>query len=221
MGLEHPRRVVHHLGPERQLARDVELPRMDQQRNVSTIRQRRMPLGGRALDIDKARMRVLRVEDRVLVALRERELQVELDRRVGRAQKVEVAHGVGTHPVDQLVQWDETARALGHLALFQVDHLVQDDHQPFSIDSERSRGGLQAIDVAVMVGGPHFDDPLEMPALEPAQEIAEVGREIGRLAVGADDDAVLLVRPDLLAQAVLLFRGRTKPQGAIAFLEKA
>ena len=70
MRLEQPCRVLYHLRPERQLARDVELPGLDQQRNVSVVGKRGVPLSGRGLDVDETRMRVLGVEDRVLVALR-------------------------------------------------------------------------------------------------------------------------------------------------------
>src|SRR5712692_8794783 len=69
--------------------------------DVRFVRQLRMPLARGGLDVGEPRVRVLRVKDRVLIALRERQLEVELDRRVGRAKQVEVAHGVAAHSLHE------------------------------------------------------------------------------------------------------------------------
>ena len=214
-------RVLDDLGPERELARDVELPRLDQQRHVGRLGQLRMLLRRGRLDVDQPRVRVLRVVDGVLVALRDRELEVELDGGVRRAQQVEVAHGVRSDPVDQLVEGDEAPGALRHLALLEVDHLVKDDHQLLGVEAQRADRRLHARHVAVVVGAPHLDHAVEPALLEAAQQVAEVRGEVGRLAVGADDHAVLVLRQHLLAEAVLLLQGRPEPQRAVALLEVA
>src|ERR1700704_282776 len=112
MWLEQARRVFYDLGPERQLPRDVQLPGFDEKRDVGALRQLRMLFQSSGLDIDQSGMRVLRVVDGILVALRDRQLEVELDRGVRRAQQVEVPHRIRTDPVDQLVQRHKAPRAL-------------------------------------------------------------------------------------------------------------
>ena len=95
--------ILHDLRPERELAGNVELPRMDEQRNVGVLRQARMLLAGGDLHVDQPRVRVLRVVNGVFIALRDRELEVELDGGVRRAQKIEVADGIRSDTIDQLV----------------------------------------------------------------------------------------------------------------------
>src|SRR5438874_13100318 len=71
-----------------------------------------MFLGGGELDVEKTGVRVLRVEDGVLIALRQRELQVELDGRVGRAQQIEVADCVAAKPTTNPAQGTKPAARL-------------------------------------------------------------------------------------------------------------
>ena len=82
MRLEQGGRVLDHVRPERQLPRHVQLPRVDEQPNVGCLGQLGMLGAGRHLDVRQPRVRVLRVIHRVLAALGDRELEVELDRRV-------------------------------------------------------------------------------------------------------------------------------------------
>src|ERR1700694_3519284 len=80
--LEQVGRVLHDLGPQRELACNIELPRVDQKRYVRRLRQFGMPFHRGGLDVEEPGVRVLRVVNRVLAALGERELEVELDRGV-------------------------------------------------------------------------------------------------------------------------------------------
>ena len=136
-------------------------------------------------------MCVLRVVHGVLIALRDSQLQVELDRRVWRSQEIEVADGVRSHTIDELVERDEATRPLAHLAFFEIDHLMKDDHELLRVEAERGRGGLHTGHVAVVVRGPHLDHAVEAALLEAAQEVAKVAGKVGRLAVGPNDNAVL------------------------------
>ena len=60
----------------------------------------------------------------------------------------------------------------------------------------------------MVVRGPHLDHSVEVALLEAAQQVAEVRREIGRLAVGPNDDAVLLFIVRL-----------AEPEGAVSVLD--
>ena len=114
MRLQQAGRILDDLRPERQLASHVQLRGQGEQRDVGLFGQPRMSLAGRRLKVDQPGMRVLRVVDGILVALGDRQLEVELDRRVRRAQEVEVPHGIRADPVDQFVEGDEAPGALGH-----------------------------------------------------------------------------------------------------------
>src|SRR5215470_10510351 len=60
-----------------------------------------------------------------------------------------------------------------------------------------------------MPSAPDFDHPLEPALLEPAEQIAEVGREVRRLAVRAVDHAIFF----------LCLGGVAEPHGAVLLLE--
>ena len=60
------------------------------------------------------------------------------------------------------------------------------------VGAERLDRGPHPRDVAVMVGAEHVDQPVEA-ALELVPVVGDVGGEVGRLAVGADQDPVLVV----------------------------
>ena len=109
-----------------------------------------------AQDRGDPRVRVLHVVDRVLGRLLAREVEVEVDRRVVRALQHEEARRVDADLVDQLVERDELAAALGHrralAALDEVDELQHRDLERVGIGAERRHRRLHARDVAVMVG---------------------------------------------------------------------
>ena len=60
------------------------------------------------------------------------------------------------------------------------------------VGAERRDRGAQPGDVAVVVGAEHVDQPAEA-ALELVPVVGDVGGEVGRLAVGADQHPVLVV----------------------------
>ena len=70
--------------------------------------------------------------------------------------------------------------------------------------AERLRHRHQAADIAVVVGAEH-DDVCVEAALALVEVVAEVARDVGGLAVGADDDAV----------AVVAELGGAQPDGAV------
>ena len=157
------------------------------------------------------RVRVLDVVDGVLGRLLRASVEVEVDRRVGRAREHEEARGVDADLVDQLVERDEVAAALGHrgalAALDDVDELQQRHLEPVGVGAARRRAiAFSRTDVAVVVGAEHVDEPVEA-ALELVPVVGDVGGEVGRLAVGAHERAVLLVARE---------RRRAQPQRALA-----
>ena len=71
----------------------------------------------------------------------------------------------------------------------------------------------------MVVRSPHLDDAVELAALEAAHQVAEVGGEVRWLAGRPDDDAALVLREHLLAEAVLLLQRGPEPKRALALLE--
>src|SRR3989454_9656470 len=92
--LQQEGRVLDHVRPEGKLARNVQLQRLCEQADVRIFWELRVPLLRSAFHVRQSRVGVLRVIDGVLVALRDSQLQVELDRGVRRSQQIEVANGV-------------------------------------------------------------------------------------------------------------------------------
>ena len=64
--------------------------------------------------------------------------------------------------------------------------------QPFRIDAQRGDDSLHARDVALMVSAPDIDDFVEMPFHKFVVVISNIGGEIGRHAVAADHDIILV-----------------------------
>ena len=148
----------------------------------------------------------------VLGALLAGQIEVEVDRRVVRAGQQEPARRVDADLGDQLVEADELARALGHLrplaALHQVDELHDDQLELVAVTAERLEHRLDALDIAMVVGAPDVDQPVEA-ALALVDVVRDVRREVRVLAVGALDDAILVV-PVL---------GCLHPQGALGAVD--
>ena len=122
-------------------------------------------------------VRVLDVVDGVVGALAHRQVEVEVDRRVVRAREQEEARRVDADLVDQLVERHVLALALGHrraaLAADQVDELL--DHSISSgVAAERLARRPHPRDVAVVVGAPDVDQPLEA-ARALVLEVGDVG----------------------------------------------
>ena len=107
-----------------------------------------------------------------------------------------VAGGVDTDRLDEVVECDDGACPLAHphgLAVTdQVDHLADQHFDGVRIVAERSGGGLEPGNVAVMVGAEHVDAEVET-TLPLVEVVGEIGGDVGRLAVALDHDAVLVV----------------------------
>ena len=142
-------------------------------------------------------MGVLDVVDRVVVALAGHLGDIERERRVDRVPDQRVAQRVDADEVDQLAERDQGAGALGELQLLAVlhdlDHLA-DEHLELFAGGVADAGGhrREPADVAVVVGPEQVDAGVEAP-LALVDVVGGVGREVGELAVGADDHAVLVV----------------------------
>ena len=139
-------------------------------------------------------MSVLHVVHRVGVVALLNGLNVEVDHLVGALGDERVAGGVRADLVDELLQGHHGALALGHtdgLAVAQqVDELAQQNLKLAGV-TESVADAADALDVAVVVGTPDVDDVVN--ALEFIPVIGDVGGEVGVLAVGLDQDAVLVV----------------------------
>ena len=169
-------------------------------------------VSGTAQDGAHAGVSVLHVVHRVGVVALLNCLDVEVDHLVGALGDERIAGGVRADLVDELLQGHHGALALGHtdgLAVAQqVDELAQQNLELAGV-TESVADAADALDVAVVVGAPDVDDVVD--ALELVPVIGNVGGEVGVLAVGLDQDAVLVV-----AQV-----GGTEPQGAVLGVEVA
>ena len=103
---------------------------------------------------------------------------------------------VDTDLVDQLVEGDELSFSLRHLSpLAPFDQVDEAHHQRFEEVGVGAEGGDHCLEpgrVAMMVGAQHVDQQVE-PALELVPVVGDVGSEVGGLAVGPDQDPVLVV----------------------------
>ena len=159
-----------------------------------------------------ARVRVLHVVDRIVVALRARQVDVEDELRIGLRATQEAAHRVAADLLDQIAQRDVAAGALGELhflaAAHDRDHLVQHVVRIAlrDADVERLQAGAHARERAVVIGAELGDRAL-VAALPLGDVIGDVRHEVRVRAVGLAHHAVLVV-----AEV-----GRAQPQRA-AFL---
>ena len=161
---------------------------------------------------------VLHIVDRVLLALRARQRQVEVEMRIHRAREQEKASDVGADVLDQLAQGYDHALALGHLldfaALRQAHHLVNDELGHRGVNAGGGHPRLDARHLRGVVGAPDIDQVLEPPR-QLVLGIGEVGHKVGFGAVPAHQHPVLLVPEVGGAQpqrAVLLVEHPARPQ---------
>ena len=180
-----------------QLAQEVPLRRGGEQHHVRGLVRVHALLGGGPQDGADAGVGVLHVVDRVVVALFLGQIQIEVQQGIGAAHDEKEAGRVLAHVVDELVQGDETAGALGHLhhfaVFYQAHELHEDDLQLVAAVAQSFHGALHAGHVAVMVGAPDVDDRVEA-ALELVFVVGDVGGEIGGHAVPAHQHLGLHVR---------------------------
>ena len=159
-------------------------------------------------------MRVLDVVDGVLARLLLGELDVEVDVHVGAAAGEEPAGGVGADLGQELVEGDERAGALRHRDLDAVpdeaDPAGEDHLDRGHVVAHRLGGVPDPGHRPVVVRAPDVDEVVEAAA-ELLGHVADVRGEVGRLAVGADDHAVLVV-PE---------RRGPEPEGAVLLVQVA
>ncbi len=174
----------------------VGLARVRQERGVVAVALRDAALGGVAEHAVGARVRVLHVVDRVLVAVLGPQVDVEVDRRVGRVAGERVAGGVDADGLDDVLQGHHGPHALGHphrsALLQEVDHLADEDLQGARLVAEGPADRLHPAHVAVVVG-PEHEHELAEAALALVQIVGAVGGEVGPRAVGLLEHPVLVV----------------------------
>ena len=124
----------------------------------------------------------------------------------------EVAGRVDADVVDQRVEGDELALALRHprplAALDDVDELHDRRLVGLGPVAERLERRLHPRDVAVVIAAERRDQVVEA-ARELVAVVGDVGREVGRLAVAADQHPVLVVAE----------RRRPEPGRALALVD--
>ena len=159
-------------------------------------------------------VRVLNVEDGIVVGRRRPQLQVDVHGLVDRGADQRVARGVDTDRVHEVVERDDRARPLAHLHRFavahEVDHLADEHLDRRRVVAQRRGGRLESCDVPVMVGAQHVDAQVES-TLALVEEVGDVAGDVGGVAVGLEDDTVLVV-PE---------RGGTQPPRALGLVQVA
>ena len=188
------------LGQAAQVADQVQLGRLGQQGQVGGAH-----IGGDAVlgqglqDGLDAGVGVLDIVHRILAVGAHGQAQVKLDGRGGGAGIEEEAGGVHAHLVQQVVEGDGVAGALGHTDGLAVPHelhqLHQHDLQPVgAVQAQGVQGAFQPGHMAVVVGAPDVDDPVKAPDGELVAVVGDIGGEVGVEAVGPAEDIVLQVQ---------------------------
>ena len=141
-------------------------------------------------------MRVLHVIHGVVVALRFREIEIEIEVLIRAACAVEEPCSIAPDLVDELGQRDELTCARRHrdLLALPVQHreLHEQDLELVRVEPHGLQRRTHARNVSVMIGAPDIDQVVETPLVLVAV-IRDIGREVGRAAVVTHDDAVFLV----------------------------
>jgi hypothetical protein len=211
LGLLGPGGVRHDLGQADDLAREGGVGRVAEQ----AVDRRGRPeadLGRLAEDRGDPGVGVLDVVDRVLGRLALGELDVEVDVKVRAARPERPAGGVDADLGQELIEGDERPGSLAHRDLDAIpdeaDPAGQRHPDPVAVVAHRLGCVPDPSDGPVMVRAPDVDELVEAAA-ELLEDIADVSREVGRLAVRAEDDAVLVIAEG----------SRPEPQRAILLIE--
>src|SRR5699024_669878 len=142
------------------------------------------------------------------------QVHVDVQGRVHRGPDQRVAGRVHTDGLDQVVEGDDGAGALRHahgLAIAdEVHHLADHDLNLLRVIAQGCRGCLQAGDVAVVIRTQHVNAQV-VAAVDLIRDVGNVAGDVGGVAVGLDDDAVLVVAEVAGAQ----------PPGPVGFVEVA
>ncbi len=159
-------------------------------------------------------MGVLDVVDRVLVRLPLGKLDVEVDADGMAAGGEEPARRVHADLGQELIEGDELAGPLRHRDLDAVAHEADPRHQDHldrpAVEAHRFGRVPQPRHRPVVVGAPDVDEVVEAAA-ELLDDVADVGAEVGVVAVRLADHPVLVV-PVV---------GRAEPEGAVLLVEVA
>ena len=168
------------------------------QRIQRLVRGREVFLRGLAHRRADTRMRVLHVEDRVILRCLDHLGEVEVHLRLGLAGQHGEPNDILADFVHHIRQRYEIARTLGHLhrlaIAHQLDHLDQLDVEWDRLAlplRERGDGGLDPLDRTCVVGTPDIDQRIGVLGL--LHVIGEVRAEIGPAAVRLPDRAILIV----------------------------
>ena len=140
-------------------------------------------------------MSVLHVIDRVRSVLFLRNLNIEIDRLIGRTREHKVARCIHTHLIDELAERDHLTRALGHTnrraITIEINELTQHYLKIVRIAPCRHHR-LATWDIAVVISAPNVDQEI-VAALLLIVVIGNVAHEISKLTVLLDEHAVLLI----------------------------
>ena len=112
-----------------------------------------------------------------------------------RAADQEVADGVTTDLIEDLPQGHVVARRLLHLGARDSDQLGDHDAQPRVVDPEDAERREHARQVPRMVGADDVDGTVESALLELVEVVCDVGHEVRRHPVAADQHLILVTPP--------------------------
>ena len=142
-----------------------------------------------------SRVGVLAVVNGVLRVLGYCEIEVELHLRCGLAEIEEETHRVYRYLFEQVNERYRLAGTLGHTHDFTVSRQAHELHEnyvePVAVKTQRVERALHSGDMAVVVCAPDVDSPVEFSDGELVAVIGDIRREIGRVAVLADENIVL------------------------------
>ena len=139
MWLQHLRRTRDHVGQLVQPTHQRKFLACRQQRNIAILEFNTPILRG-TKHRAKPRMRVLHIKHRILRCLSFSQLKVELHVCTRCSLQEDEVAGIGTHRVQQFVCTDEIVFTLIEtdrlIALFEIDHLIDDDRQIVGFDAQ-------------------------------------------------------------------------------------
>ena len=142
-------------------------------------------------------MGVLDVVDGVDVGLRLGQIEIEVHHGIRRAADEEEADRVGADLIQDFAQAHEGAGSLAHghwlPVAEQVHELVDQHHQARLVDAQRPHHALHPRHVALMVGTPDVDGQVVVSVDQLVVVVGNIRREVGRQAVAAHEDVVLVI----------------------------
>ena len=126
----------------------------------------------------------LHVIGRALTAFRPHLVQLDGGALVDRVLQAQKAHYVRADVIDKVVEVDRVAGPLGHSAAGKRDHLAKADFEPLGVHAQGGDPRREAGDLALVVGAPDVDDPVEASDEELVAVIGNVSCQIGVIAGG-------------------------------------